>query len=558
MSYNWGSFPQRNLYTSRTFHHNNNYVENFIFDNLNRLTSFPNELGVLENQTYAENGRIDTNSNGTYNYASNARPCRNTSLEVNVASKNYYLNNALQQINYSALKKPNSIYQETTTGVAKERLDFLYNSSESRSTMFYGDTNTNKMSRKYRRHYSQGGTMEITEERDGSGNVTTTDFVTYIGGDAYSAPIISKSDGTNQNFLYLHRDNLHSILAISDQNKNILERRMFDAWGNLIKLQNASGQFIINNGQTLIANYKMLSDRGYTGHEHLFGIGLINMNGRLYDPKLRRFLMPDNNLQDPTNSQNYNRYGYVLNNPLMNIDPTGESFWSDIGDVISGAFKAVVNVVVAVATIVVASFVITKALVIGTVVGICQYVGSGFKNSSILKNQFRILGGLFEGSGDQILSRFTKELPQTALGLGLSLAANALGRVKSVSYYGGATVVEHYQSGWGAFTLGSYINGNSGIQADPNDPLFRHEYGHYLQSQDIGWNYMNDVAIPSVINSYNTPNNEDGYNQHQAFKTEQDANIRGQQYFGNWDYGLFPIFNSGYNNLFDLRYKKYR
>ena len=324
MSYNWTSFPQRNLYTSRTFHHNNNYVENFTFDNLDRLTSYPNELGVIENQTYAESGRIASNSNGTYNYSSTIRPYRNTSIDVNVASKNYYLNSALQQINYSALKKPISIYQETTTSVAKERLDFLYNSGESRSTMFYGDSNANRMARKFRRYYSQGGTMEITEERNSSGAVIATDLVTYVGGDAYSAPVIVKSDGANQNFLYLHRDNIGSILAISDQNKNILERRMFDAWGNLVKLQNATGQFVINNGQTLIANYKTLSDRGFTGHEHLFGIGLINMNGRLYDPKLHRFLMPDNNLQDPSNSQNYNRYAYVLNNPLMNIDPSGE------------------------------------------------------------------------------------------------------------------------------------------------------------------------------------------------------------------------------------------
>ena len=346
MSYNWSTYPQRNLYTSRTFNSNNNYVENFTFDNLNRLTSYPNELGVIENQSYAENGRIDANSNGIYNYASSIKPYKNTSIEVNPASKNYYLNSALQQINYSSLKKPISIYQETTTGVAKERIDFLYNFGESRSTMFYGDTNANKMSRKFRRYYAQGGTMEITEERDNSGNVINTDFVTFIGGDAYSAPVILKSNGTNQNFIYLHRDNLGSILAISDQNKNILERRIFDAWGNLIKLQNAAGQYVINNGQTSIANYKMILDRGYTGHEHLFGVGLINMNGRLYDPKLHRFLMPDDNLQDPSNSQNYNRYGYVLNNPLMNIDPSGEFTWSDlfaVAAIVVGTVLAIVG-----------------------------------------------------------------------------------------------------------------------------------------------------------------------------------------------------------------------
>ena len=49
------------------------------------------------------------------------------------------------------------------------------------------------------------------------------------------------------------------------------------------------------------------------------------MNGRLYDPKLHRFLQPDNFVQDPSNTQNYNRYGYVLNNPLKYTDPSGEA-----------------------------------------------------------------------------------------------------------------------------------------------------------------------------------------------------------------------------------------
>lgn len=34
------------------------------------------------------------------------------------------------------------------------------------------------------------------------------------------------------------------------------------------------------------------------------------------------------NIQDPHNAQNYNKYGYVMNNPLMYNDPSGESFWS--------------------------------------------------------------------------------------------------------------------------------------------------------------------------------------------------------------------------------------
>ena len=91
---------------------------------------------------------------------------------------------------------------------------------------------------------------------------------------------------------------------------------MFDAWGNIIKVTDGAGNLL--NGLTLI-------DRGYIGHKHLQTVGLIHMNGRLYDPKLHRFLQPDNFVQDPYNTQNYNRYGYVLNNPLMYTDPSGET-----------------------------------------------------------------------------------------------------------------------------------------------------------------------------------------------------------------------------------------
>lgn len=49
------------------------------------------------------------------------------------------------------------------------------------------------------------------------------------------------------------------------------------------------------------------------------------MNGRVYDPELGRFLSPDPLIQAPYNSQSYNRYSYVFNNPLSFIDPSGYS-----------------------------------------------------------------------------------------------------------------------------------------------------------------------------------------------------------------------------------------
>lgn len=54
------------------------------------------------------------------------------------------------------------------------------------------------------------------------------------------------------------------------------------------------------------------------------------MNGRLYDPKLHRFLQPDNFVQDPYNTQSFNRYGYCWNNPLKYTDKNGEELVSAI------------------------------------------------------------------------------------------------------------------------------------------------------------------------------------------------------------------------------------
>jgi len=66
--------------------------------------------------------------------------------------------------------------------------------------------------------------------------------------------------------------------------------------------------------------------RGYTMHEMLDEFGLINMNGRCYDPVVGRFLSPDIIVQNPNNTQCYNRYSYAINNPMKYSDPSGWSY----------------------------------------------------------------------------------------------------------------------------------------------------------------------------------------------------------------------------------------
>ncbi len=52
----------------------------------------------------------------------------------------------------------------------------------------------------------------------------------------------------------------------------------------------------------------------------------VHMNGRIYDPLLGRFLSADLVVQAPGSLQSYNRYSYVMNNPLTLVDPSGFIF----------------------------------------------------------------------------------------------------------------------------------------------------------------------------------------------------------------------------------------
>jgi len=68
---------------------------------------------------------------------------------------------------------------------------------------------------------------------------------------------------------------------------------------------------------------QLITNRGFTGHEHIEEVGLIHMNGRVYDQELGRFLSADPFVQSPFMTNSFNRYSYVMNNPLKYTDPTG-------------------------------------------------------------------------------------------------------------------------------------------------------------------------------------------------------------------------------------------
>lgn len=65
-------------------------------------------------------------------------------------------------------------------------------------------------------------------------------------------------------------------------------------------------------------------NQGCTAHKHIDKMHIVHKNGRIYDPRLGRF-MKAHTLIEADATQGLNRYTYVLNNPLTHTDPSGHS-----------------------------------------------------------------------------------------------------------------------------------------------------------------------------------------------------------------------------------------
>ena len=145
-----------------------------------------------------------------------------------------------------------------------------------------------------------------------SGNTTASRWLTYLSGPTGVYAVVVTENSVNT-IHYILKDNLGSWTTITNSSGTVEQRLSYDAWGNL------------RNPNTWTGDYSgtPMFDRGYTGHEHLYNFGLINMNGRMYDPVMSSFLSADRFVQNPMSAQGFNRYAYCMNNPLRYIDPSG-------------------------------------------------------------------------------------------------------------------------------------------------------------------------------------------------------------------------------------------
>jgi RHS repeat-associated protein len=295
----------------------NGFEERYNYDSLNRLDDWTKSGGGASGTidvNYDSLGNISFKTGvGTYHYDNSAHAHAVSRISNGNLTGSYgYDNNGnmtsgggRSDVRYNTMDKPTYIatakktvvYEYGMGGNRFKRIDT--ESGVTKTTLYVGNTE----------FISEGSVLKEVQRQ-----VAGVALETF-----YPATNVRRLD-------YLHHDHLGSIDVITDENGAVVKKFSYDAWGQRRSVDdyNTTYGFTSSLGLTL-AHY----NKGFTGHEQLDASGLIHMNGRVYDPRLGRFLSADPMVQQEYNLQNLNRYSYVLNNPLNATDPSGY-FWAKL------------------------------------------------------------------------------------------------------------------------------------------------------------------------------------------------------------------------------------
>ncbi|MBA9087229.1 RHS repeat-associated protein [Fontibacillus solani] len=150
---------------------------------------------------------------------------------------------------------------------------------------------------KVRYAYNNGG--KVISEANASNQVTAN----YVWG---PDRLLAKRDvSTNKKYYYLYNGH-GDVVQIIDESGNIVNNYQYDEWGNILQQQER-----IDNA------FK------YAGEIQDEETGLYYLRARYYDPSVGRFISKDTYEGQINNPLSLNLYTYVINDPVNNVDPTG-------------------------------------------------------------------------------------------------------------------------------------------------------------------------------------------------------------------------------------------
>jgi len=260
-------------------------TENFYYDNLNRL--YYSQLNSATNlQICYDNG----GSGCTENVPG---PGAITSKTADAVAPSSY-NATWTSYNY-----PSKI------ATASESVQFFYGPGRQRWQQTYnnGAEITNYI----------GGNLEQVVTSSG------TAYRQYVYAGAEPVAVLAPSSSGNT-VTYMLSDQQGSVAALLNNSGASDVGESFTAYGARRNPSTWAGAPSSGDLSTIAG----LTRQGYTFQTVLGqSMGFNHMNGRVQDAIAGQFMSPDPNIPDPTNTQDYNRYAYVRNNPLTFVDPTG-------------------------------------------------------------------------------------------------------------------------------------------------------------------------------------------------------------------------------------------
>ncbi|HYD79579.1 MAG TPA: RHS repeat-associated core domain-containing protein [Paucimonas sp.] len=259
--------------------------------------------------TYDANGNVKTASNGAWrsvSYTSFNLPDSSTGLQGPGGSPQYTWQ----------YDEEHKRIKETRVNGSGTRVTWMLHPDAANGLGFESEQSGGTTSN---RHYLTAGGMSI-------GVLVSTGALPTLGSTQTAPPAISNVSLVKVE--YWHKDHLGSLASTTDHTGAVTARYSYDPFG---KRRYTNGNYDANGNLVIdwTTNTNNGDDRGWTGHEHLDDVGVVHMNGRLFDPRLGLFMQPDSFVQEPENLQNFNRYGYCFNNPMTCTDPTGQIFGID-------------------------------------------------------------------------------------------------------------------------------------------------------------------------------------------------------------------------------------
>ena len=297
----------------------NTLEESFIYDDLNRLTQATIN-GDVTNVTYDALGNITYKSDvGDYKYGSQCEAGTTSGPHAvcglsdgtvfNYDNNGNMLGDGERSFNYSIFDKVTSINKGATN------VSFAYGSDRSRYQRTDSHNGVNKTTQYI------GNVEKIVSQEDG---IHVTEVKRYIGNTLISKVLNADGEIIEHTTQFMLKDHLGSVRRVLDYdevsvNDLTAQSFSFDPWGQRRDARDWSRFDTFE-----LADFdSSITTRGFTGHEMVDSVGIIHMNGRIYDPRLGRFLQADPFVDGVENGQGFNRYSYLHNNPLNGTDPTG-------------------------------------------------------------------------------------------------------------------------------------------------------------------------------------------------------------------------------------------